>query len=242
MVLNRVNNGRGVSNGKASSAGVNFRSKRIQASLSTQISIQIHAEDGQKYVVGGIQSLAYTQTRQIAKVAEVGTDGIVGMFPQSAALHTLSINRVVFDFQRLPQALMREYRHIHAQRRPFDIIVVDYNAYLGGEVSGNSPETEDPLFGGGQNVLDPAGFTTAAQVSSTNVIETTFQNCWFNNLGITYGQDNFQIIETATLDCQHVFDNQTVTTMAGPQDRLERQTNVSDKASVMSAFDATRTT
>ena len=232
MVLDRVGNGnRGI--GSASTAGVNYRSKRIQASLSTQIVIQIEEEDsGKRWTIGGVQSMAYAQARPLLRIQEVGTDGTVGIVPQGATTHNLTINRMVFDFQRLPQALQRQYRHIHAQRRPFDIVVTDYNAYLGQEAPKEMNDIE-PAGGGNRSVDTETGAVTG------QTIETVFRNCWFENMNFTYDSANYTIVETATLQCEHVYDNQEVSVLSAIDDALERKTNTAQSASVMSAYDAT---
>lgn len=234
MVLNRVNSGnRSIGNGQTTAAGVGFHSKRIQAGLSTQITIQVVAEDGKRYTVGAVQKLDYSQARTLNEYKEVGTDGIIQLAPSSATTHNLTINRMVFDFQRLPQALQREFRHIHAQRRPFDIVVVDYNPYI---ATPAGVTDTDGAGGGGQATID----TATGSISPISVITTTFKNCWFKSLDISFGADNYQIAENASLQCETVFDNEEVVTLAGPTDALERKTNTSAAASVMSAFDSTR--
>ena len=233
MVLNRANAGnRGL--GTASNAGVGFRSKRIQAGLSTQIIIEVE-EGGVKFVIGAVQSLAINQSRTIGEIKEVGTDGIIGLVPQTATTYTADISRVVFDFQRLPQALQREYRNIHAQRRPFDIIITDYNPYIGanGEPTGGDTDPD----GGGGTVVDNS---TGAVAPNPNAVITTLKNCWFASLSFSYAHDNYMITETAKLKIQNIFDSVATHTLAGTRDALERNTNPSNNASVMSAFDATR--
>ena len=237
MVLDRVNSGvRG--NGTATNLGATYHGKRIQAGLSTQIVIQVadDVDPGKKYVIGAVQSLGITQTRTISEVREVGTDGLISLVPTSPTTYSVSLERIVFDFQRLPQALQREYRNIHAQRRPFDIVITDYNSYLGSGLSkGTSPETD----GGGGTTMstDDAGAIT----TGTQRFDTVLKNCWFESLEFTYRAENWLITETARLKCEYIYDTESVTTIAGQTDALERNTNKSPSGSVMSAFDAKRT-
>jgi len=237
MVTNRVGN-RGI--GKASNAGVEFRSKRIQAGLSTQIVIKVDGGDGEMHVVGGIQKMTYNQTRPLAPLSEVGTDGLVGIVPNGAAIHKLTINRMVFDFQRLTQSLQREYRHIHSQRKPFDIVVTDYNPYLGQESPAEMNDLDDPAGGGNRplSLSGEVGNQTEA-LQPTEIVETVFHNCWFESSSINFDNNSYQIIEDAGIQCEHVYDNQVVTTLSAVNDSLESATNTSQFASVMSSYDST---
>lgn len=233
MVLNRSNAGnRGI--GNASNGGVGLHSKRIQAGLSTQIVIQVE-EGGQKYAIGAIQSLKVNQTRPTADIAEVGTDGLVGIVPSAAATFTADITRIVFDFQRLPQALQREFRHIHAQRRPFDIVITDYNPYIGANGTPTGADTDSTGGGGGTTVSDEGVVTQDA-----NAVETVLKNCWFTSLSFSYEHSNYLITETAALKFETMYDNVNANTLAGDRDRLERLTNTSSAASIMSAADGVR--
>jgi hypothetical protein len=88
--------------------------------LSTQVIVYVNGEP-----VGAIQSFQETQSRSNKPITEVGTDGIVELVPQSAAKFTLSVNRIVFDGLSLPESFARGFKNIHAQRIPFDIVVID---------------------------------------------------------------------------------------------------------------------
>lgn len=235
MVLNRVNaNTRGI--GKASSS-TPFTNKRIQAGLSTQIVIQVEDEgDGNKYTIGAIQSLSITESRSIETIKEVGTDANVGIVPVSPTSYTASLNRIVFDFQRLPQALQREYRHINSQRRAFDIVITDYNPYIQGP---NGPAASaDDSGGGSTDITDEGAVTEGATTFSTRL-----KNCWFNNLRIEFSSSNFMITESAEITFQAIWDEgdgKEVQTYADPKDSLERKTNASPTGSIMSAASAIR--
>lgn len=239
MVLDRVNAGnRGL--GSATTGGVGMHSKRIQAGLSTQIVIEV-VEGGINYSIGAIQSLAVTETRPTAKIVEVGTDSLIGIVPSAAPTVSIEVSRMVFDFQRLPQALQREYRHISNQRRPFDIVVTDYNPYLSSAktpTGGDTGSTGATNEGGGALVVDTG--SGSLTVDPTAVV-TTFRNCWFENMSYTYEAATYTITERATLACERVFDNVDVNTIAGPIDALERNSNKANNGSIMSAYDAVRT-
>lgn len=238
MVLDRVNAGnRGI--GNQTNANVGMHSKRIQAGLSTQIVIQVEDPAGSKFVVGAVQSLAYNQNRSLQRINEVGTDGIIGIVPNAPTQYDLTVGRLVFDFQRLPQALQREYRHIHAQRRPFDLVVTDYNPYLGTTNTNSEADDTTGEGGGGNRTVSPE--TGAVTTSATDVVETVFRNCWFNTMNFTYNANDYLITENATLWCEHVFDRVAAEVLTSRKDALERSTNTSENASILSAFDATRT-
>ena len=88
--------------------------------LSTQVVIYVNGEP-----VGAIQSFQETQSRSNKSISEVGTDGIIELVPQSPAKFTLQVNRIVFDGLSLPESFARGFKNIHAQRIPFDIVVID---------------------------------------------------------------------------------------------------------------------
>ena len=225
MVLDRVNSSSRNGPGQQTNAGVSFHGKRIQAGLSTQIVIQVtdDAVAGEKFTVGAVQSLAVTETRDVVEVYEVGTDAIIQLVPRSATTYTLDIDRMIFDFQRLPDALQREYRHIHAQRRPFDIVVTDYNPYLA-----TAAGPEDPDSGPRDTVASNAA----------PAINTIFGNCWFTRLNFTYRANDYLITESSSMKCEFVKDDNAPATIKTQVDALERDTNTSGAASIMSAFDA----
>jgi hypothetical protein len=91
-----------------------------RTALSTQVIIMVNNEP-----VGAIQSFQETQNRTNKRVAEVGTDGVIEIVPQSFATVTLAVNRIVFDGLSLPEAFSRGFQNIHAQRISFDIVVID---------------------------------------------------------------------------------------------------------------------
>lgn len=225
MVFDRVNSGptgRGI--GQPTSANVPFHGKRIQAGLSTQIVIQVTDDiinSGDKYVIGAVQAFSVSQNRSIREIYEVGTDAILQCVPVSATTYSIDIERIVFDFQRLPQALQREYRHIHAQRRPFDIVVTDYNSYL----LNNAGPAED------------AGDRDSVTAQPT-AVETVYGNCWFESLSFAYRQNDYIITESARLKCEYVKDSIAPQTLKASVDALERDTGISLAASIMSGFDA----
>lgn len=178
-----------------------FRDKKIQAGLSTQIVIEAQGNDGAFYPVGAVQSFQVRETRPLATITEVGTDGIVEIVPNAATTFSLTVNRMVFDYQRLPASLQRGFRHLHAARVPFDIVVRDYNPYR--EV-GN--------FEGGL----------------ANAVVTRWVNCWMSDYGYTYEQGSFLIAENCTIVCETVFDNVpsgTTDIAVGGDDLVERSNN-----------------
>lgn len=94
--------------------------RRIRTGLSPLILVRVNGE-----AVGAIQTLNPTETRQVARVQELGTDGVIELVPNSPTNVTLQVTRLVFDNLRLPPAFRRGFAHIQAQRLPFDIDVFD---------------------------------------------------------------------------------------------------------------------
>ncbi len=78
--------------------------------------------------VGAIQDLAVTESREIRKIPEVGTDGIVDSAPSKATEISGNCSRIRFDRLRIAEAFGRGFTHIHAQRIPFDITITDFFA------------------------------------------------------------------------------------------------------------------
>jgi len=90
------------------------------SALSTNIIIKV--EDT---AVGAIKSLDYTETRNIAAITEIGTDGIIDSAPQASVTIDGNCERVRFDGMRIATAFKRGFIHVSAQRRPFDIEIHD---------------------------------------------------------------------------------------------------------------------
>jgi hypothetical protein len=93
---------------------------KTRTNLSTQIVVYVNNQP-----VGAIQDFQERQQRSIKKITEVGTDGIIESVPQSATTISLTVRRIVFDGLSLPESMARGFRNIHAQRIPFDIVVID---------------------------------------------------------------------------------------------------------------------
>lgn len=93
---------------------------RTSTGLSTQIVIKVKG-----LPVGALQNLTVTQTRNLQRVNEIGTDGNVEIVPNASTTFDLEATRIVFDQLRLPEAFSRSFRFINAQRIPFDIEIFD---------------------------------------------------------------------------------------------------------------------
>jgi hypothetical protein len=198
-----------------------FHKTGLQAGLSTQIKIYVQNTDengnpsGDKYVVGAIQSLAPTETRNLIRISEVGTDGVLEIVPQNAATVDIQVTRLVFDYQRLPAAFQRGFRHIHAARLPFDIVIEDYNAYR---------EYGTPPTGG---------------KSGGNFVSTVYKNCWLQNYTFTYQTDNYLITETATIWAETVYDTDSYQGVSvAAADSYEKAANFSATANVLTEAQA----
>ena len=98
----------------------NENGSKTRTGLSTQIVVYVNGEP-----VGAIQSFQEAQARPLKRISEVGTDGVIEITPQAATTINLTVNRIVFDGLSLPEAFSRGFRNIHAQRIPFDIVVID---------------------------------------------------------------------------------------------------------------------
>lgn len=185
-----------------------FHDKRLQVALSTQILIEAQDNNGVFRAVGAIQSLNATESRPLDRIGEVGTDAIIQITPNAKPTFELSVTRIIFDYQRLPAAFQRGFRHIHTQRIPFDIQVTDYNPY--------------------QEVASAAGGTP-------NVVTTRYVNCWLQNYSVAYTQDNYIISENATIWPETVFDFSTGSDpiAVGGDDASERSNNDSPLANTM---------
>lgn len=154
----------------------NNGSPRTASTLSTQIIIKVGNNP-----VGALQRLNVTQNRQLQRIQEIGTDGIIEIVPNQATTYELRVERIVFDLLRLPEAFSRGFRFIASQRVPFDIEVFDItnadeNARLG----------EDPA-------------------SDANVVTMTYKNCWFQSYETPYAADNYLITETANIWAESAF-------------------------------------
>jgi len=119
--------------------------------LSTQIIIKVN-----NVPVGALQRLSVSQSRNLERIKEIGTDGVIEIVPNQATNFELTADRVVFDQLRLPESLSRGFRFINAQRVPFDIDVFDISS-----------------------VNPPA----AAATNSNGVVVMTYKNCWFTRYG-----------------------------------------------------------
>ena len=93
---------------------------KISTGLSTQIIIKVNTE-----AVGAIQSIAPNQTRPIERIGEVGLDGVLELVPNKPTIYEASIERIVFDRLRLPEAFSRGFVNIKSQVISFDIDIID---------------------------------------------------------------------------------------------------------------------
>lgn len=142
---------------------------RTSTGLSTQIIVKVNEQ-----AVGALQSLEINQQRPLARVNAVGHDGHIEIVPQGSTTFDLTVNRVVFDALRLPEAFSRAFRFIDAQRIPFDIDIYDLNT---------------------------ANSTTAISEYNrdSGVVVMSFINCWFQSYRTPYQADNYLITESATI-------------------------------------------
>lgn len=149
----------------------------ISTGLSTQIQIQVQLSDGSFKSVGAVKELTEGQTRNLARIVEIGTDGVIEIVPQRATEFELTLTRTVFDGISLPESFGRSFRNIQGQRTPFNIQVIDVSA----------------------GIVDANG---AADKNTTVV--TTYHNCWFNRTSTPIKADDYIIVQTATVWCENI--------------------------------------
>ena len=93
---------------------------RTATHLSTNIYIAVNGLN-----VGAVQTLTVNEERAIKMIDEVGTDGHIDSAPNVSTKISGTCNRIRFDGQRIAEAFMRGFVHVHAQRIPFDITIFD---------------------------------------------------------------------------------------------------------------------
>lgn len=93
---------------------------KTSTALSTNIIIKVGPN-----TVGAIQTLSIDEKREVKAIDEVGTDGHIDSAPTKSVDITGSCDRIRFDRMRIAEAFSRGYVHVHAQRIPFDIVVID---------------------------------------------------------------------------------------------------------------------
>jgi hypothetical protein len=102
---------------------------QTRTGVSTNIIIEV---DGN--AVGAVKQLSINESRNVAMIDEVGTDGHIDSVPQKSTDIQGSCQRTRFDNMRIASAFSRGFVHVAAQRIPFDIVVKDVFA-------GNDPNT-----------------------------------------------------------------------------------------------------
>lgn len=106
-------------NTRSSTTGEGGRNKTFTA-VSTNIIITVSGEP-----VGAIQNISIDENRNIEMIDEVGTDGHIDSVPSSSTNVSVSCERVRYDNLRILAAFSRPYIHVHSQRIPFDIELID---------------------------------------------------------------------------------------------------------------------
>jgi len=94
---------------------------KTSISLSTMILVQVGDTP-----VGALQNLNITERREIKRIAEIGMDGFIDSAPSRATDVSGNCGRIRFDRLRLTEAFGRGFVHIHSQRIPFDISIIDF--------------------------------------------------------------------------------------------------------------------
>lgn len=91
-----------------------------RTALSTQIIVMVN-----NTAVGALQTFSESQSRDVKRVYEIGTDGTVEIVPESPTKISLRVDRIVYDGLSVTEAFSRGFRNLQAQRIPFDIVVID---------------------------------------------------------------------------------------------------------------------
>jgi hypothetical protein len=144
-----------------------------RTAVSTQIIIQV---DGNP--IGAITDLNYSESRTIAQIDEVGTDGHIDSVPKSSTSISGSCNRTRFDGLRVASAFSRGFVHVHSQRIPFDIVILDIFA----------ADEDDDGFNG-----------------SDGVVTTVIKNVWINKIDTKYASSDFVIVDTMGWEAEHIY-------------------------------------
>jgi len=198
-------------------------SAATQTGLSTQILIQV---DG--VPVGAVQSMEVRQTRDVMRVTEIGTDGVIEIVPNKATQVSITVDRIYFDKKRMTEAFSRGFLNLHAQRLPFDITVQDFT----NSDASNSPKELPSAI---------PDFSTAFDVADTpqGLVTHVYENCWFTNLTVRYQTQDYVITENASIECEfvHSFKDGNVrnnASSASPRfdDALERIADVGRRGSL----------
>lgn len=183
--------------------------------VSTQIIIQV---DGNP--IGAVKNLSIDESRDIAMIAEVGTDGFIDSVPKSSTQVSGSCKRTRFDNLRIASAFSRGFVHVAAQRIPFDLVILDIFA-----------AEED----------DADGFN-----GSDSVITTVIKNVWISKIGVTYSSDDFVIVEDLNWKAEHIYSylgqGQSVTPSPNARqipiidnDAFERQADIGQRRGALDA-------
>ena len=93
---------------------------RTGTAVSTNIIILVNGNP-----IGAIKKLGISESRDIAVIDEVGTDGHIDSVPRKSTEITGTCTRTRFDNLRMLAAFSRPYIHLAAQRIPFDIVIQD---------------------------------------------------------------------------------------------------------------------
>jgi len=91
-----------------------------RVSVSTNIVIKVGPN-----TIGAIQKLDVAEARNIQMIDEVGTDGHIDGVPNKSTDISGGCTRIRFDRMRVAEAFSRGFLHVHSQRVPFDIVIID---------------------------------------------------------------------------------------------------------------------
>ena len=170
--------------------------KPVRTLLSTKIRIFVTDEvRASAVIIGAIQRISPRQTRTLRRIKEVGTDGFLEIVPTQPAETTLDVERIAYDRRRLPGAFGRNFQQIQAQRFPFSVAVQEFGA---------AP-------------ADEASDTGADAYDTVNL--SLYEDCWIQDYGSTYTQDDYVVAETATIWCTRM--SMYYSTGADPKAELE---------------------
>lgn len=126
--------------------------------------------------VGAIQNITINETRQIKMIDEVGTDGHIDSVPNQSTNITGTCSRIRYDRMRISEAFSRSFVHVHSQRVPFNIVIID--AWNG-------------------NTLNLAD-------TSQDII-TTINNVWISDIHYSYQTNDWVIVDEMSFQAETIY-------------------------------------
>ena len=183
--------------------------------ISSKVRIKAKAANGQggntaaQQQIGVIASFDPTESRSIEPIRGIGYgDQVAELIPGYTEPMSISVNRSaqytsglsqVFGYSGGVDGWVRSLKH---HKWPFDIvqeIVMSFLVSKGLAVSATAPTTK------GSDSLDEG--TTPNSGTVLQAIKTTYEACWFSDIGTSYTSDTALVQENGTIMVSDVFDD-----------------------------------